>query len=355
MVRVLRPALPGCDSLLPYLRRIDESRTYSNHGPLSREFRDRLCLMAGARGAALTSNGTTAIEVALRALAERGGTCLMPAFTFIATAHAVLNAGLRPVLVDVDAGSMMLTPAIAREAIATLAEPPAAVVPVSAFGAPPDIQGWEAFQRETGIAVVHDAAAAATSIGTVGTAPVCLSLHATKVLGIGEGGAILTQDAGLAGRMTAITGFGFMGHERVSVARGGNFRLSEYAAAVGLAVLDGLPAKLGRLRSLAMSYRRRLAGRDSRLQQGAGEAWQTMTLNVLVPEGAADATTRRLDEAGVEWRRWWGLGTHRHPVFADLPRLDLGVTEMLAPRLIGVPFHEDLTEGEIERVVSCLP
>jgi dTDP-4-amino-4,6-dideoxygalactose transaminase len=78
-----------------------------------------------------------------------------------------------------------------------------------------------------------------------------------------------------------------------------------------------------------------------------------MTLNVIVPDREVDATIARLNGIGAQWRRWWGLGTHRHPAFANLQRGALTVTERLAPRVIGVPFHEDLTEDQVARVVSC--
>ncbi|WP_207540778.1 DegT/DnrJ/EryC1/StrS family aminotransferase [Sabulicella rubraurantiaca] len=354
-VRVLRPWLPETDALIPYLRRIDAAQVYSNYGPLSQEFSARLGEMTQAKGVTLTSNGTAAIEVALRAVAGGKGLCLMPSFTFIASAHAVTNAGMTPFLLDIDERSLTLTPDIARRALLSLPERPGAVLVVSAFGAPPDLGAWEDFRAETGIPVVFDAAAAATAIRGVGVAPVCLSLHATKVLGIGEGGAILTSDEELARRMTAMTGFGFLGRERLSAIRGGNTRLSEYAAAVGLAALDALPTKLQKLRSLALGYRKRLGGHRSRLQDGAGETWQTMTLNVVLPEGEAHETTARLDAARVEWRRWWGLGTHHHPAFAEVPRASLPVTEAIAPRVLGLPFHTELSAAEMDRVAGCLP
>lgn len=355
-VRVLKPCLPASDALLPYLRTIDESRTYSNYGPLSRDFARRLGELTGAAGVTLTSNGTTAIELALRASVPPGGICMMPAFTFIASAHAVCNAGLTPFLVEVDPEALVLTPAIAEAALVTAPARPAAIVVVSAFGAPPDTAGWAAFRTRHGIPVVFDAAAAVTAINnSVGVEPLCVSLHATKVLGIGEGGAILTNDSGFTARTTAMTGFGFLGAARVSEIRGGNFRVSEYAAAIGLAALDALPARLARLRSLAAHYRALLAGKASRLQEGAGERWATMTLNVILPAGEEAATTARLDAAAVEWRRWWGFGCHRHPAFADVPRAELCTTDALAPRVLGVPFHDDLTAEEIERVVDSLP
>jgi dTDP-4-amino-4,6-dideoxygalactose transaminase len=360
-VQVLRPILPSVEALLPFLRRIDATRTYSNYGPLWNEFSAGFSAWLAARSAASgvrvvpTSSGTTAIEMALRARAAPGRSlCLMPSFTFIASAHAVCNSGLTPVLLDVEEASFVLTPAIAASALADLPEPPAAVLVISAFGAPPDVRGWEAFEDAHGIPVVFDAAAAATSLKAIGHQPLCVSLHATKVFGIGEGGAIVTTDSDLADRIIAMTGFGFVGSERVSSLRGGNYRISEYAAAVGLAVLDEIDKKEARLLALGARYAEALANSPCRLQPGAGTEWATMTLNVVVPPDRLETTLARLDAGRVQWRRWWGLGTHHHPAFATLPRTPLPVTEQLAPRVIGLPFYDDLTEAEIARVAEAL-
>jgi dTDP-4-amino-4,6-dideoxygalactose transaminase len=353
-VKVLIPRLPSASAILPRILGIDARRFYTNFGPLATEFEEALKALVGAAGVTLTCNGTIAIELALRARSTPGRRlCLMPAFTFIASAHAVCNAGLEPFLLDVDPGSLALTPEIVEAALPSLAEPPAAVLVVSAFGAPPDLKVWAAFESRHGIPVVFDAAAAVTSLSDIGAQPVCVSLHATKVLGIGEGGAIFSSDLRLIERLTAMTGFGFM-WDRISEVRGGNYRISEYTAAIGLSAVEALPARQARLREVAAAYRRRLRGKESRLQPGVGEAWVTMTLNVTVPSAEAHLTTERFDAGGIDWRRWWGLGCHRHPAFADVRRADLSITEALAVRVIGVPFHDDLTEAEIDRVVACL-
>jgi len=353
-IKVLRPRLPAAARLLPYLERIDSSRTYSNYGPLNGEFARRLGDLVGGSHTTLTSNGTTAIELALRLRCAPGGHCLMPAFTFIASAHAVCNAGLTPYLADTDPDSLALTPEIAVAALNTAPGPVSAVLVVSAFGAPPDFAGWAAFEQKHGIPVVFDAAAALTSLSGIGQQPVCVSLHATKTLGIGEGGAIFCADAELMERATAMTGFGFVGQERLSSLRAGNYRISEYSAAVGLAGLDGLSTRIQEMRELTAAYASRLQGKAVRLQQGVGTDWVTMTLNVIVPAGDVDATTRRLDDAKVEWRRWWGLGCHRHTAFKDVPVSDLSVTDALAPRVIGLPFHDDLSPADLDRVTGCL-
>jgi dTDP-4-amino-4,6-dideoxygalactose transaminase len=249
----------------------------------------------------------------------------------------------------------MLTPTIVEAALPSLPEPPGAVLVVSAFGAPPELAAWAAFEARHGIPVVFDAAAALTALSGIGTQPLCVSLHATKVLGIGEGGAILSADPAFLERTTAMSGFGFLGKERVSAIRGGNYRISEYAAAIGLATLEALPERLDILRVLTRGYRRRLAGKAARLQQGAGEAWVTMTLNVILPPEMVDATLARFASANVEWRHWWGLGCHRHPAFAELPGTDLSGTDTLAPCVIGLPFHDGLSGADLDRVASCLP
>ena len=118
--------------------------------------------------------------------------------------------------------------------------------------------------------MVFDAAAAAASLTAVGTQPLAVSLHATKVLGIGEGGAVVSTDAALIERITAMSGFGFLGETRESTLRGGNYRISEYAAAVGLAALAELEDKIARLRAVVMQYRERLENSPVRLQEGAG-------------------------------------------------------------------------------------
>jgi len=341
--------------LAPYLQRIDKSRVYSNYGPLNGEFTRRLGELVGGSHVTLASNGTTAIELALRLrMRRRGGLCLMPAFTFIASAHAVCNAGLTPFLLDVDARCLTLTPKIAEAALSLVRDPVSAVLVVSAFGAPPDIAAWAEFEEKTGVPVVYDAAAACTSLSGIREQPMCVSLHATKALGIGEGGAIFSNDADFSARAKAMTGFGFEGAERVSTLRGGNYRISEYTAAVGLAALDGLPRRLEQMRELTAAYARRLEGKAAQLQRGAGTEWVTMTLNVIVGADEVSPTIQRLDAAKVEWRRWWGPGCHKHPAFADAPRLDLPVTDALAPCVIGLPFHDDLSPANLDRIAHCL-
>lgn len=361
LIPVLIPSLPSADELLPFLKRIDNTHIYSNYGPLWGQFKSGLKSYLSSKtrqdnvDVSLTSSGTTALELALRCRAVSGARyCLMPAYTFVATAHAVANARLEPFFADVDERSLAITPQIALDAVSRMPQRPGAVVVVSPFGSPPDVLAWEAFELEHDIPVVFDAAAALTNITRIGRQPLCCSLHATKVFGIGEGGAVVTTNRALTDQTTAMTGFGFLGSGRVSEVLGGNYRISEYTAAMGLTVLSTIERRLERLRCVSKAYLERLARLDLRTQDGCGTKWLTMTFNVIIPQRHLDATLARLDRYQIQWRRWWGLGCHKHPAFANCTRTDLTVTENLAPRVIGIPFFDSITAGQIESVCAVL-
>lgn len=352
---VARPRLPTADAILPYLRQIDDARWYSNFGPLLVGFERRLAERFRTPAHVVTvANATQAITLALQAMdLAPGAYVVLPAWTFVATAHAVTQAGLTPWFVDVDPATWMLDPAQVADLALNLNGEIAAVIPVCAFGAMPDIDAWLAFRAATGVPVLLDAAAAFDTLYDA-RLPAVVSLHATKVLGLGEGGFLATEDAALAARVRQLTAFGFHG-SRESLAPATNAKLSEYAAAVGLAALDGWPAE--RLRFLRTSQLLRIAliGRpEVRFQDGWGADWVTSVCTVGLPPRSAAAVARMLREDGVDTRQWWGAGCHASPAFADCRREALPVTDLLADATLGLPFSVDMDAQEIARVAAAL-
>lgn len=356
-IQVMVPVLPPIEAIAPFIAQIDRTHIYSNNGPLNQRFCREFGEFITNRVeqpvsviATTVANGTVAIDLALRALALKDRTfVVMPAYTFIATAHAVVNAGWKPYFVDVNEESLTLTPEIVEAAIRDNILP-AAVVVVSPFGGPIDIPVWEAFESRTGIPVIFDMAAAVTTINHVGRQPQCVSLHGTKLLGIGEGGAVLSSDAALIDQIKQMTSFGFREGTRDSVIRGGNYRISEYAAAVGLASLRDIDRKWAALKSRADIYRNMLANSDIYFQPGYGIDWLAMSLNLILPIERTENILKNFDGQGIQWRRWWSRGCHTHPAFANAPRACLQVTERVAFRTIGVPFHELMADEDIQSV-----
>ncbi len=186
-VAVCRPLLPSADRLLPYLKVIDETRRYSNHGTLLLALQLRLSEAMGGNFVALASSGTTALEGAILASAGRARpqrhVCLMPAFTFIGSVAAVERCGFEPHFVDVDPETWMLDPRYLLNH--PRLDSAGLVLAVSAFGRKVDQAPWTAFRDATSIPVVIDGAAMvestfASPAECIGDIPVALSFHATK-------------------------------------------------------------------------------------------------------------------------------------------------------------------------------
>jgi dTDP-4-amino-4,6-dideoxygalactose transaminase len=354
-IPVARPRLPGADAVLPYIERIDAARWYSNFGPLVSELEQRLAARLGEGALVATAiNATQALALTLKAMdLPAGGLVAVPSWTFVATAHAVLQAGLVPWFMDVDPETWMLTPETVEAAVRRAPGALVAAIPVCPFGAMPDLAAWRALREATGVKVLVDAAAAFDTLAEADP-PVCVSLHATKVLGVGEGGFLATTDPQLYERFRRLICFGFKG-TRESPFPSSNAKLSEYAAAVGLAAMDEWPSE--RLRYLRTSQHMRIAlmGRPkARFQAGWGSDWVTSVCVIGLPAGSADQVEADLGTMGVETRRWWGDGCHRSPAFLQCPRDDLPVTERLAASTIGLPFAVDLPGEDIERIADAL-
>lgn len=362
-IPVMRPRLPTAHHLMPYLERIDASRTYSNFGPLVTELETRLAayfaLPPGT--VACASSGLSALVGAIlgstgRASRERPY-AVVPGFTFVATAVAAQQCGYQPWLADIDPESWQLTPECVMQ-IPVLDEV-GLVIPVATMGRPVEQAIWQEFSARTGIPVVIDGAAEFEALLVhpsryLGDVPVALSFHATKSFGVGEGGAVVSSDAEWVMRASRALNFGFHG-SRDSRSASTNGKMSEYHAAVGLAELDGWDAKLQAMISVAQRYMAAFASFGL-----AGSLHVTPDVAAsyaLFLATDADHAQRICDELvanGLDFRLWYGLGLHRQSYYADLPRDSLRATDDLAPRLIGLPSAPDLGDDVISRVARAV-
>lgn len=359
-IRCLIPDLPAASELQPWLEQIDQNRWYSNFGPLLLEYESRLTELTGAAAhgglCVTTSSGTAALELALSAMAlPSRSRVLLPAFTFPATALAVLRCGLTPVFCDVCPDTWTLTPAIARAALRRV-DDAALVIPVATFGWPLPVQLWDEFSASQGIPVLIDAAPAlgAQMVGAKTSA--IFSLHATKPLGVGEGGAFATADPDFAERVRRLSNFGF--HQGQIASAGTNAKLSEYAAAVGLAQLQRWPVLRVRREVLWRSFREKLGSIDGVRMQAECSGAPAM-LAVHIPRIGA-AIGEALSRRGIETRRWYLPALHRHPVFARCRTIGGEgnpapvVTEELERGVVGLPFHTRLSEDDVVRTTDAL-
>lgn len=367
-IPLLVPDMPTAAQLLPWLERIDQSRWYSNFGPLCRALEAAMLERFNVRNPApvhltTVSNGTLGLELALMALdLAPGARVLVPALTFVATATAVLRAGLVPVVCDVDPDDWLLTPALARAALAR--GPVDAVLTVATYGCPHDTDAWDAFSAETGLPVMIDAAGAFGNQWRTGTATLVFSLHATKSFAAGEGGLVVSRDAELVARVRQLSNFGINLDPRATTPvgqvdlPGSNAKLSEYHAAIGLANLEHWDALSARRIALFGRYRALLEaipGFAPLWQRCPADITRTLLCFRVTAVGLREAIEVACREAGVETRRWYLPLIHRHDGFTELP--DAGpmpVAEMLSGQLIGLPFHNQLDQPALERICGAV-
>lgn len=353
---IMRPKLPSAVAMLPYLSSIDSTRVYSNFGPLAMQLENRLAVYFGVadNGIATAANGTLGLVLTLMAQRVKPGTlCVIPAWTFVASAQAARLAGLVPYFVDVDPRTWALEPGAIDALIARAPGEVGAVMPVAPFGQPIDVGGWDRFRARSGLPVVVDAAAGFDVVAPTRT-PVVVSLHATKVLGIGEGAFVLCDDTDLILSIRARMNFGFQG-SREALVTAFNAKLSEYHAAVGHAALDEWAEARAEWLTVAGRYRKALAGSSvARVQDGFGDAWVSSVCVLALTGTDAERLERHMASMGIETRRWWGNGAHAHASMRACPRAPLPITEELARSTLAVPIFRDLSAADVDRVVECV-
>ena len=336
---------------------------YSNNGPLSEEFEERLCgalsLPKGCMAAA--ASGTAALVGAILSRAGRGTRrrplAVIPSFTFSATACAVQECGYDVFLVDVDPDSWALD----ATHVATLPEldRTGVVVPVAPFGREVPQGPWLDFQRHTGIPVVIDGAASfeglcRRSTSCVGEIPVVLSFHATKSFGTGEGGGVVSRNPETIEGVKRALNFGIL-DVRDTRSPSINGKMSEYHAAVGLAEIDGWIHKHKMCEQVWSLYRRVFdsAGCHHRLFTSPDVAGCYVLFECKSEQEAA-RVGRSLEANQIDWRLWYGTGLHRQTYFSSADREKLEITERIAPCILGLPFAPDLDEQAVTRIALAV-
>jgi dTDP-4-amino-4,6-dideoxygalactose transaminase len=330
---------------------------YSNFGPIQAEFKGRLASLFKMKSEQLElfSSGTMALVAALTALKNINKPyCILPSWTFVATAHSVLAAGLEPIFVDVDLHSMQVTQKEIDSLPQGILEKVSVVLLVAPFGASLNLDGIDLLSKKYGFAVLCDCAAGFESVKAP-IFPTIVSLHATKMFGIGEGGVLISADEDLIKKSHTYINFGFDGG-REAKHLGVNGKLSEFHAAVGLAGLDAWHESLNLYRHKADLYLQAAKGANIQFQVGWGRDWLSSTCVIKLPSfSIKKGLEERLSKKGIQHRNWWNQGCHRELAFkgASVPTA-LENTEYLANVTLGIPFFRDISNTSVECIFEIL-
>jgi perosamine synthetase len=345
----------------------------SSAGKYIEEFENGWAAYCGRRYGIAVSNGTAALQVAVACLGlQPGDQVIMPGFTIISCALAVIYNGGVPVLVDSDARTWCMDVKRVREKITPRTR---AIMPVHIYGHPVDMDPLLNLAKEHNLAVIEDAAEAHGAeylsgrnskpgwrrCGSFGDVS-CFSFYANKLVSTGEGGMVLTDNLALAERARSLRNLCFQPNRRFYHEElGFNFRLTNIQAALGVAQLERMEQIVARKRSLGQTYNAMLGDIDG-LQLPVEEPWAKNVYwmyGVVISEKIGiDATelARRLKGREIETRPFF-LGMHEQPILRErglFKEEEYPVTERLARRGLYLPSGLALTDQQIKKVAEVM-
>jgi dTDP-4-amino-4,6-dideoxygalactose transaminase len=332
-----------------------------SEGPMTTRFEELVKEFTGAKHAVAASSCTTAMELALRAVGVgEGDRVLVPDFTHPATAGAVLAAGAKPVLVDVD----LFTYNIDCSEMRKVARGARAAIPVSWGGYPMDKKDLDELKNDHNMLIIEDAAcslgSACRGIKTGVMADItCFSFHPRKVITTGEGGMITTDSHEYAEKIRSVKNFGVakVGGFMRFVGYGTNYKMSDILAAVGVAQMAKLREIIEKRVELASRYDKLLSAVDGIRPPSRSDdvrhVYQTYAAYVE-KEGARNKLMLHLRSCGVEAQ----IGTyalHLEPYYQNLERQgDLTNSKLLFENLLALPMCHRMTNEDQEYVVSLI-
>jgi dTDP-4-amino-4,6-dideoxygalactose transaminase len=369
---LIRPNPPRLSELAAGLARIEASGVFTNGGPMVREFEQQATeRLFGGEGACLAvCSATVGLILAIRqaSLATPGRPlALMPSFTFAATAHAAVWAGLTPLLCDIDEETW-LPDATSEEALLRAhAGRVGVLVPYGTFGNALDLDRYAWLSRRHEVPVVIDAASSLGTLDARGRTPGAgsafasvYSMHATKTFATGEGGLIHSADPALIAQLRCMTNFGFE-QGRSATLPGLNGKLSEVAGLLALAKLNEIDAVATHRAALVAAYERELEGDpdlEVTLQRSTGMRPGLQFMPVLLPPSLIPARAgivARLAELGI------GSGTYFSPHLAEQPWFQanalagpLPVTERVSRRVLVLPLTDAMDVADVATVCAGL-
>lgn len=358
-----RPNLGVRARFLERVHDILDTAWLTNNGPYVREFERRVAATVGARHCIAMCNGTIALEIAIRALGLTDEV-IVPAMTFVATAHALQWQQITPVFADVDPDTYNLDPTAVERMITPGTT---GIIGVHLWGRACDTEGLAELAARRGLKLLYDASHAfgcsrrGRMIGTFGAAEI-FSFHATKFVNALEGGAIVTNDDELAARVQLMRNFGFAGYDNV-IDIGTNGKMNEVAAAAGLTALEGMEGFVRANRENYHAYQKELAPLPGirMLAFDETEHANYQYIVIEIEQGTAglgrDDLMRVLHAENVVARRYFYPGCHRmEPYRSTLPQAGrfLPVTERLVERVLCLPTGSSIGAAEIGTVCAIV-
>ncbi len=362
-ILVTRSSMPDFEEYCEEIKKLWDSHWLTNMGVEHKELQRQLEEYLGCPHVVLYTNGHLALENVIAAMQfPKGGEVITTPFTFVSTTHAISRNGLVPVFCDVNPNDYTID---VDKIEALITEKTVAIVPVHVYGNMCDVERVEKIAKAYNLKVIYDAAHAfavkykGVSSANFGDASM-FSFHATKVFNTIEGGAVCFQDDELVATMNDMKNFGIRGPERV-VFIGGNAKMSEFQAAMGICNLRHLDREIGKRKLVVERYWSHLDGVDGiRLCKTQKDVEPNYAYFPVVFDefGATrDEIFDALSQQGITARKYFYPITNSVEAYADLLTAGTDKTPIaafLADRVLTLPMYADLALKDVDRICEII-
>jgi dTDP-4-amino-4,6-dideoxygalactose transaminase len=360
-IYVTQPSLPPLEKFIPYLEEIWDGKVLTNGGPFHQKFESELTNFLNIENISLFTNGTIALITALQALRITGEVITTP-YSFVATSHALLWNGIKPIFVDIDPNTFNIDPSKIESAITPQTT---AILAVHCYGNPCDTEHIQKIADNYNLKVIYDAAHAfgvdcdCGSVLNHGDLTI-MSFHATKVFNTFEGGAIISHDLKTKIRIDHLKNFGFV-DETTVVAPGINGKMNEFSSALGLLQLEYFDESISRRKIIDNLYREKLSNfKGIRILDRKEKKSNFAYFPVLITEEnslSRDEVFHKLLLNNIVSRKYFYPLISEFPMYRGLASAsleNLSHAKRISEQIICLPIYPDLELETVNRICDLL-
>ena len=350
---VTQPSLPPLSEYTKALEKVWDSGIMTHCGPLMQELEEKITEYLKSPRAICVSSGTSALQLALKAL-DLSGEIITTPFTYIATANIIKWENCTPVFVDIEADSWNINPDLIEDAVT---ENTSAIMPVHVFSNPCDIKRIEGIAQKYNLKTIYDAAHAmcvnynGKSIMSYGDIS-CTSFHATKLYNTCEGGACFTKTQSIENRLKQMRFFGFNKSKEIK-SIGMNAKMTEIHAALGLVNISYIDEVLEDRKAKYLYYRSALDKLDFiNFQRFNENEYNYSYMPISVNKALTSRLIEILEQNSIYPRKYFYPGLNRVPVFKQT--FDLPVSDSLQGNILCLPLYYALKHAEIDKIIEII-
>ncbi len=361
VINVTRSSMPDFEEYCDEIKEIWDSHWLTNMGVKHKALEAGIKEYLGVDNLTLFTNGHLALENIIQAYKLRGEIITTP-FTFASTTHAIVRCGCKPVFCDINPVDYTMD---ADKIEALITDKTVAIIPVHVYGNLCNVEKIQAIAEKHNLKVIYDAAHAfgvsknGVSSANFGDAAM-FSFHATKVFHTIEGGAICYHDEKLRESLNDLKNFGIHGPEEVPFV-GGNAKMNEFCAAMGICNLRHLPQEIEKRRIVHEHYMKRLSGVEglqlNPSQEGVSSNYAYFPVVFDNYKYTRDQVYDRLAKHDIIARKYFYPLTNDFDCYSVLPGFDSSktpVAKYIADRVLTLPLYADLSITDVDRICDII-